>query len=43
MSRLLMLLVWGLFVTSLHADIVQEHAKGFHWYSVEEQSKPIKK
>lgn len=43
MSRFLSILIIFLYFNVLHAEITQDHAKGFHWYTKEEIKKPIKR
>lgn len=43
MNRIIVMLVLFLSMQALHADINQGTAKGFHWYTQEEEQKEIKK
>ncbi len=43
MNRLVLIMTLSVVLTSLHADIVQEHAHGFHWYTQEKIKKPPQK
>lgn len=43
MSRMFLIIAFFFCFHGLHAEIIQEHAKGFHWYTQKENKKPIKK
>lgn len=43
MNRVLWIMVLCLSFNALHAELIQEQAKGFHWYTKEAKPKTIKK